>query len=388
MENLNASLKGRITTAKVEMGDNRYRSNGAMAVFYSVAKLHTSIGFITYKDIRWAVSCQPIGQSKYLYISENSLSIEKFPIRPLPYHFDALMLIWILIFHLCSLIKGQTSRSGPIGPLTDDFQNWLVANGYETSNFDRPDIGPSGSFGGKRQEIKNYLQILREPVIFVHGNADAALYIQPPLATGWSRSIQYFLEQNYTSAELYATTWGDTWSGGSILTTYSTMHTCSNLIYLRKFLTAVLDYTGAPKVDIIAHSLAVPLMRKVLKGGSLIATDGNCVLGKPLGHRVDTFWAFLVQITVFAFVNWRKRYQLGATPWMNLNNDPNREADHVYAMWSDVDEVLLFRGMTWGKSTSRIPGMNGRWVSDRNGHIAMKDLTELRQYEAVVHHSI
>lgn len=44
--------------------------------------------------------------------------------------------------------------------------------------------------------------------------------------------------------------------------------------------------------------------------------------------------------------------------------------------------------MTWGKPTSRIPGMNGRWVSDRNGHIAMKDFTELRQYEAVAHHSI
>lgn len=53
-----------------------------------------------------------------------------------------------------------------------------------------------------------------------------------------------------------------------------------------------------------------------------------------------------------------------------------------------VDEVLLFRGRTWGKDTCRIPGMNGRWVSDRNGHIAMKDLTEQRQYSAVVNHEI
>jgi hypothetical protein len=30
-------------------------------------------------------------------------------------------------------------------------------------------------------------------------------------ATGWSRSIQYFLEQNYTSGELYATSWDNTW---------------------------------------------------------------------------------------------------------------------------------------------------------------------------------
>ncbi|EFO26782.2 lipase [Loa loa] len=324
--------------------------------------------------------------------------------------------IWILILHLCSLVKGQGSRNRPSGPLTDDFQNWLVANGYESLNFDRPDIGPNGSFGGRK---KRGQKISREPVIFVHGNADAALYIQPPLATGWSRSVQYFLEQNYTSAELYATTWGDTWAGGNILTAYSTMHTCANLIYLRKFLIAVLDYTGASKVDVIAHSFAVPLMRKVLKGGNLIATDGNCVLGKPLGHRVDTFLGIsganyglcvcqLAQ-TIPAWCNALDGLYPGYTCedqlicaypdseckqknysafLENLNNDPNREADHVYAMWSDVDEVLLLRGMTWGKPTSRIPGMNGRWVSDRNSHMAMKDLTELRQYEAVVHHSI
>lgn len=75
----------------------------------------------------------------------------------------------------------------------------------------------------------------KEPVIFIHGSGDTALFTQQPLATGFSRSIQYFLEQNYTEAELYATTWGDTWGSGSMLDTYSTIHTCGNLIYLRRF---------------------------------------------------------------------------------------------------------------------------------------------------------
>lgn len=52
---------------------------------------------------------------------------------------------------------------------------------------------------------------------------------------------------------------------------------------------AVIGYTGAKKVDIIAHSVGVPLMRKVVKGGTLIGTDGNCTLGPPLGAKVDTF---------------------------------------------------------------------------------------------------
>ena len=74
------------------------------------------------------------------------------------------------------------------------------------------------------------------------------------------------------------------------------MHTCSYLVdlrfsrsiflfgnrfltHLRRFLEAILAYTGAPKVDIIAHSMGVVLARKVIKGGELIATDGNCSLG-------------------------------------------------------------------------------------------------------------
>ncbi|PAV81388.1 hypothetical protein WR25_06854 [Diploscapter pachys] len=231
---------------------------------------------------------------------------------------------------------------GPKGPLTSHFIDWLAAHGYEQDQFERPEIGPNGSFGGKRRHGE---QITNEPVIFIHGNGDTALYTQAPLATGWSR--------------------------------------------------------------------------KVLKGGELIGTDGNCSLGPPLTKHIDTFLGIsgpnyglcvcqLAQ-TVPAWCNALDGlypgytcqdqmlcgYTAGNCKQENysallekLNNDSAREAEHVYAMWSDVDEVLLFRGLTWGKPTSRIPGMNGRWISDRNSHIAMKDLTELRQYEAVVHHSI
>uniref|UniRef100_A0AC35GX28 Lipase n=1 Tax=Panagrolaimus sp. PS1159 TaxID=55785 RepID=A0AC35GX28_9BILA len=258
-----------------------------------------------------------------------------------------------------------------------------------------------------------------EPVIFIHGTGDAALHVQSPTATGWSRSIQYFLEQNYTNAELYATTWGDTWGSGNVLDSYNTIHTCSFVLSIRRFIKSVIDYTGAPKVDIIAHSVGVPLARKAIKGGDLIATDGNCTIGPPLSANIDTFLGIagpnyglctcqLAQ-TVPAWCNaldglypgytCEDQLSCGYTSSKctqnnysvfleQLNNNPVREAEHIYAMWSDVDEVLLFRGMTWGKPTSRIPGMNGRWISDRNSHVAMKDLTELRQYEAVVHHSI
>lgn len=71
-----------------------------------------------------------------------------------------------------------------------------------------------------------------------------------------------------------------------------------------------------------------------------------------------------------------------------LNRNPSREADYIFAFWSDTDEILLYKSLSWGKPTARIPGMNGRWVSDRLGHIAMKDYTELRQFEAVTTHRV
>ncbi|KAI6235776.1 Triacylglycerol lipase [Aphelenchoides besseyi] len=314
----------------------------------------------------------------------------------------------------CFLLLSNSVAGLPKGPLTDHFQNWLIANGYEADSFERPDIGPNGSFGGKSSPSE---KINNQPVIFIHGTGDAALHTQAPAATGWSRSIQYFLEQNYTSAELYATTWGDTWGTGNVVDSYTSIHTCAFLLTLRRFIEAVVAYTGARKIDVIAHSVGVPFARKVLKGGDVIATDGNCSLGPPLGRFVDTFLGIsgpnyglcvcqLAQ-TVPAWCNALDGLYPGyscddqllcgytssdctqrdySAFLEKLNNDPNREGDHVYAMWSDVDEMVLYK--TWGKPTSRIPGMNGRWVSDRNGHVAMKDLTELRQYEAVVHHSI
>uniref|UniRef100_A0A0K0ELJ1 Lipase n=1 Tax=Strongyloides stercoralis TaxID=6248 RepID=A0A0K0ELJ1_STRER len=327
------------------------------------------------------------------------------------------LLLFITLLKVLLINLSYQQNEKPIrGPLTNHFLDWLISHGYEGDNFERTDVGPNGSFGGK---IRGNERITHEPVIFVHGTGDAALHTQAPAATGWSRSIKYFMEQNYTSGELYATTWGDTWGNGNILDSYNKMHTCANLISLRRFFEAVIRYTKAKKIDVIAHSVGVIFARKVIKGGTLIGTDGNCSLGAPLTNRIDSFLGIsgpnyglcICQLaqTVPAWCNALDGLYPGYTCddqmlcgypsadckqknyssfLENVNQDPTREGDHVYAMWSDVDEILMFRGLTWGKPTSRIPNMNGRWVSDRNTHVGMKDFTELRQFEAVVHHSI
>lgn len=56
------------------------------------------------------------------------------------------MLIILVVIGLWATVIAQKA---PMGPLTEDFQNWLISNGYERDAFDRSDVGPSGSFGGK-----------------------------------------------------------------------------------------------------------------------------------------------------------------------------------------------------------------------------------------------
>ena len=71
--------------------------------------------------------------------------------------------------------------------ISNDFENWLITNGYSNYNFTRNDIS-GGSFGGK----KNASQLIKkQPVIFIHGNGDKAtgtIFGQ----NGWTKSINYF----------------------------------------------------------------------------------------------------------------------------------------------------------------------------------------------------
>ena len=104
----------------------------------------------------------------------------------------------------------------------------------------------------------------RPPVIFVHGNGqDASDWDEP------GQSVRArFRAAGYRGQELWALSYNG--QGGSPLTACRTDN-ARNVPDLAAFLQAVLAYTRAPRVDVVAHSLGVTLTRATLKAHPALA---------------------------------------------------------------------------------------------------------------------
>ena len=305
--------------------------------------------------------------------------------------FVRLNLIWILILGFVSICPAQ---------LTSHFQSWLNANGYGSYDFNYS----GNSYGGKASASDS---VVNQPVIFIHGNSDAALG-QSSTLTGWNSSINYFISNGYKTSELYATTWGD---ANPYLSAYQ-YHSKPNLQKIRAFIQAVKAYTGASKVDIVTHSMGVTLTRKAILGGSGndAANGGSYNLGSPLTSSVDTFvgiaganWGLVSCYqtggstpTCAATNGLYPGYAAGSPPWglsnilYNINySGSHYEGSYVYTIWSTADEVIGYGDVVYGRYTSQIPGQNGekRFTGYPYGHINSKDLTGYNQWRMVKYHA-
>jgi hypothetical protein len=139
-------------------------------------------------------------------------------------------------------------ESDPAFGLSTDFRNWLTANGYSSYGFERSDV-PGGSYGGRAFAGQ---AVVRQPVIFIHGNSDSAIGTGSSSFTGWRASIEYFKSQGYTSAELYATTWGP---ANSLLASQQ-YHSKAYLTRLRAFVTGDADERIDPRRERAAEVVA------------------------------------------------------------------------------------------------------------------------------------
>ncbi|MGD1842232.1 MAG: lipase family protein [Thermonemataceae bacterium] len=283
--------------------------------------------------------------------------------------------------------------------LSSDFQSWLQDNGYGDFDFAREEL-PGGSYGGRTfagEPIKN------QPVIFIHGNSDKAVG-SAIFQTGWTASIDYFLSQGYSQAELYAITWGD----ADILLAANQYHSRANVERIRAFIEAVKAYTGAKKVDVIGHSMGVTLARKAIKGGT--GNDeldgGSYDLGKKLSY-IDTFVGIAAanrglvscfDSSTLLTCGETNGFFPGTAPGgeglsdflTDLANQRGKEADHVYTIWSIQDQLIGFSNLVWGQFTSQIPRQDGeiRYDAFPYGHFNCKDLTGPEQLHLVRDHRI
>jgi pimeloyl-ACP methyl ester carboxylesterase len=106
---------------------------------------------------------------------------------------------------------------------------------------------------------------VRTPVIFLHGNNDTPF---PTACNPYGRMqamAQYLADNGYATTELWGLGYqGDQCDLAADPTRRSSIaHTnAANVPDLRRFVRAVLDFTGAKQVDIVAHSLGVTLARE------------------------------------------------------------------------------------------------------------------------------
>ncbi len=108
--------------------------------------------------------------------------------------------------------------------------------------------------------------VSRTPVIFLHGNNDTPF---PTACNPYGRMqalAQHLADNGYATSELWGLGYqGDQCDLGTVGQTRrsSIAHTnAANVPDLRRFVRAVLAYTGAKQVDIVAHSLGVTLTRE------------------------------------------------------------------------------------------------------------------------------
>ncbi|HEU5296347.1 MAG TPA: hypothetical protein VFU71_16330 [Burkholderiaceae bacterium] len=110
--------------------------------------------------------------------------------------------------------------------------------------------------------------VTRTPVIFIHGNNDTPFPTACNPFGAMQSFAQFFADSGYSTSELWGIGYeGDQCDLGAEPTRRSSIaHTnAANVPDLRRFVAAVLKFTGANEVDIVAHSLGVTIAREWIR---------------------------------------------------------------------------------------------------------------------------
>jgi pimeloyl-ACP methyl ester carboxylesterase len=214
-------------------------------------------------------------------------------------------------------------------------------------------------------------RVRRTPVVFLHGNNDT------PFATACNplgrihAMARFFLEHGYAASEL----WGLGYQGDQcdLVATPTNRSggahsTVANIPDLRKFVHAVLDYTGARQVDIVGHSLGVTLARAWLRTDHafrlvrrFVAIDGpnhgiiNCSPSPANFYQLPAFGGFTPDSAICL------EYGADDTPLLRFLNDKDETPGPTkYLVIRNTDASFVY-----------FPGQDGAFApvpaEDRDG---------------------
>lgn len=227
------------------------------------------------------------------------------------------------------------------------FMEWLKANykPEEVKAFIRAEL-TTGSLGGG--------VVTREtndrPVVLVHGlNNEAGSFwkiVRDMTAAGFPHEL------------LFATTWGR----GVEQMNLNVALSCGHVRHIRRFIEAVLKYTGAKQIDIIGYSMGSPLARKAILGGKCV-DDPNVALGPSLQSRVHTYisvaganqGSHLCMLPFFDICNMNTGLMCNSKFLQDINWFKNYESTYKsFNLASTGDFVVGY--MACGKKASEFPG--------------------------------
>ena len=265
------------------------------------------------------------------------------------------------------------SANDPALGFTADFRAFLASNAtYRGFDFPRRDLASGNGYGGRTEAGAT---VTHDPIVFVHGNSDQGV---GGTYDGWDASITHALAHGYGPQEVYALTWGD----ANVALAAAQYHSRANLTRVRTFFQAVLAYTGASKIDVIAHSMGVTLSRKAILGGeaSDALAGGDYDLGPSLAAHVDTLlgisggnlgltscWSVGPTTPTCGATNgFYPGTRIGVGPvvgrsaFLDALLGQTGEASYVASIYTPTDEFLGAGALVWGENTATIPGENAQ----------------------------
>lgn len=279
---------------------------------------------------------------------------------------------------------------------TDDFRAFLNTTGRDSYDFPRGDLDGDSAYGGRRTAGE---MLTHEPVVFVHGNSDRGVGGK---LEGWVHSIAAFRAAGYSSAELYAFTWGPADPSKAS----EQVHSRKPVTRVRAFLEAVLEYTGASKVDIISHSMGVTLSRKAVAGGPSEDSEGKYDVGTALTAKVDAFVGIAganlgltacyfapAAATCNRMTGFHPGDKVGAAVTGrsafldDLLAHPHAEGTFVASIWSPGDDIIGYKCIVWGENTSQLPKQDAEVELDASmGHMDARNKSTAQQIALVSKH--